>query len=489
MLLNAKNNVTELFNTVVQGNYCVGCGACASLENSPIKIELNEYGCFQAVKKENLDAEKPMYSNVLRVCPFSAESKDEDVNGKELFSDNCLSHNNVGYYLKTFAGYVKEGSFRKNGSSGGMVSWIATQLLKRGLIDAVVHVKSNISKETNDPLLFEYDVSYSVEEIQGGAKSRYYPVEMSEVLRRIKNESKRYVVVGLPCFIKAIRLLAQNDPVIAERVRFCIGLVCGHFKSTRFVGLFAWATKIHPDNLLSIDFRKKYKNSEANQYGVEIIGVKDKKKIKVNRLTKELYGSNWGHGFFKYQACDYCDDVVAEVADVTIGDAWLPQYVKDSKGTNILIIRNPSIQKIIDEGICSETIKMDEVSAEEVVDSQAAGFRHRRDGLAYRVAIKSENNEWCPPKRVKAQKNHLTSKQKKIYELRMSMASTSHRAFRKALKNKLFSDFVQEMDAIIIQYDNLYTSRWEKFKRKVKKYVLLAVNKDGGYQNELEDFL
>lgn len=32
------------------------------------------------------------------------------------------------------------------------------------------------------------------------------------------------------------------------------------------------------------------------------------------------------------RACNYCDDVFAECADVTCMDAWLPEYSQDHRG-------------------------------------------------------------------------------------------------------------------------------------------------------------
>ena len=33
--------------------------------------------------------------------------------------------------------------------------------------------------------------------------------------------------------------------------------------------------------------------------------------------------ADWGMGIFKLGACDYCDDIVGETADISFGDAWL----------------------------------------------------------------------------------------------------------------------------------------------------------------------
>ena len=46
------------------------------------------------------------------------------------------------------------------------------------------------------------DFPETPEEVLAGAKSRYYPIEMSKVMDFIKNNEGRYAFVGIPCFIK-----------------------------------------------------------------------------------------------------------------------------------------------------------------------------------------------------------------------------------------------------------------------------------------------
>lgn len=445
-----NKSIEKLTNTVISGDYCIGCGVCASLKGSPFSMELDENGKYKPIMKQTLKNNESDI-NVLSTCPFSDISKDETEIGQELFNKELHATFNeyTGYYLKNYAGYVKEGEFRKKGSSGGMGTWIATQLLTHNLVDGIIHVKPN-EDDTNK--LFEYKVSFNEGELLKGAKSRYYPVEMSQVIKFVQENEGRYAIVGIPCFIKSIRLLADQDREIKERIKFCISLVCGHLKSDFFARSIGWEMGVEPDKLTAIDFRKKLDGRSASDYGVEIRGEKSGLEIVNSAPTKTLYSTNWGHGLFRYNACEFCDDVLGETADITVGDAWLPEYVNDSSGTNIIVVRNPEILKIIENS--KDKIHIEEISASKIYQSQASGFRHRREGLSYRLHLKDTKGEWRPKKRTEPS-NNLSYKRKKVYEKRTILSQKSFDSYKTALSLNNFNIFVEDLDPLINELDKI----------------------------------
>lgn len=453
--------VTRLFQTVVAGGFCVGCGACTAVKNSLTSIELDEYGRFCATLDIGSSLSK-IDAKVLSVCPFSDQSLNENEIGKELYGGKAAFDNRIGYHLSTYAGFVSEMDFCARGSSGGMGKWILYELFRKNLVDKVIQVEQNMPTDS-DRFLYRYRVANSVSKIKSGSKSVYYPVEMSEVLRHVREHASRYAIVGLPCFIKAIRLLSAREPVFRERIRFCIGLICGHLKSTKYAEMIAWQYGVAPGNLVSIDFRNKLPDRKANEKGIKVIGFRKNKKINRVDVVQKFFGTNYNHGFFKYQACDFCDDVVAETADISVGDAWLPEYLEDGRGTNVLIVRHPMIQRLIEQGISSGRLRLERINPGRVVKSQKASFRHRREGLAYRLFLKDTAGLWHPPKRVKAQRDHLNRERRKIYKFRVKMARNSYKAFENAVKTGSFSVFQEEMEAMLSKYACLYRpSLWRR---------------------------
>jgi coenzyme F420 hydrogenase subunit beta len=348
---------------------------------------------------------------------------------------------------------------------------VLVELLRRGLIDAVVHVRPR-TPGADDSRLFDFALSRTEDELRARAKSRYYPVEMSEALARVRSEPGRYAFVGVPCYVKAIRRLAAADPAIGSRVAVTLALVCGHLKSTRFADSFAWQTGIEPGTLSEVDFRRKLPDRPANRYGVELHGRgPDGEPREVVSPTDAFFGSNWGHGFFKYEACDYCDDVLGETADITVGDAWLPEYVEDSAGTNVVVVRTPELASVVEEGIADGRLALSELSPDRVAASQDAGLRHRREGLSYRLLLKDRAGAWRPRKRVPAREDHLAPRQRSIFAWRVRLARESHRAFARALAARDPGLFKREMTPLVRAHDLEYMPRWRALASRLKWFL------------------
>jgi coenzyme F420-reducing hydrogenase beta subunit len=454
-------NDAEKLSRIISGGYCIGCGVCAALESDHINMAFDQYGMIQPQFNGEMDAAQA--ERILKVCPFSDDEPNEDDLAGSLFPD-CEQDVRIGRHKGLYAGYVAEGEYRARGSSGGVISWVLAELLKKNLADKVIHVAP---VPASSGRLFAYRVSTSVEEVLQGAKSKYYPIELSEVLARVRAETGRYVLVGVPCFIKAVRRLALIDPVIQERIIFYVGLVCGHLKSKAFADCFAWQAGIQPGQLEKIDFRVKLPNRNASDYGVMLTGNGKS----IMRATREFFGSNWGHGFFKYSACEYCDDVFAETADLSVGDAWLPEYTEDSSGNSIVVTRSVELDQLVRAGMASGRLSMKDCPSDAMAESQAGGLRHRRDGLSYRLYLKEEEGVWAPKKRVPVSEAGVGSKRKRIYGLRETLRQRSHELWAESVSAGSFALFESEMKKLIRRYNRAYASFPARIAQKAKMAI------------------
>lgn len=98
---------------------------------------------------------------VSAVCPFTSSERNEDVLGSELFGSlSGIQHDdNIGFSLNTYAGYVNAGEYRNHGSSGGIVSWIAAELLETHKVDAVIRARH----PSESGIMYSYQVSRTLE--------------------------------------------------------------------------------------------------------------------------------------------------------------------------------------------------------------------------------------------------------------------------------------------------------------------------------------
>ena len=464
--MNSNESHQKLNRTVIANGFCIGCGACAVPKDSPFKVKMDEYGQYQSYLADSGVFAKTE-TNYEQLCPFGDDAPNEDELAKRRFSDSCDYNPQAGYFKGIYAGHVAEGSFRQNGSSGGMGTWIIHELLAKGLVDYVLHVKSEGDEKHTDNIPFKYSVSDTLEEIQEGAKSRYYPIQLSEVLQTVLEKAGRYAVVGLPCFIKSIRLLQAQDSVFAERISYCIGLVCGHLKSAHYAESLAWQMGISPEELKSIDFRRKDLSQPANRYNTYARGTTGEKV----KQTSQLFGTDWGAGTFKYKACDFCDDVFAETADIVMGDAWLPEYVDDSLGTNIVVSRNEDIELLIQKACNEGRLEFTPLGVKKAIESQDAGLRHRKIGIIDRLDFERKASSWVPTKRVSVGGRKSSKLEIKKQELRVKMRNLSHESFKQAKTDKDINIYFSQMMPVYNRYKKIGLTLKVRLKAKVKLLI------------------
>ncbi|PID33234.1 coenzyme F420 hydrogenase [Candidatus Saccharibacteria bacterium] len=453
----------NLYDTVVKNDYSVNSGAYAVVDQN-IKMELDELGEYRPVAK---DPKKPIdWSNpeLLKVCSMSDQSPNEDDISQELFSkQKGVNYDPViGYYTNLYAGHVEVGDFRKKASSGGMATWILEQLLTSKDIDGIIHVKPG----SKSGPMFEYSISTSVKQLRSGAKSRYYPVEFSGALNKIKKLKGNYAVVGIPSFIMEVRLLAKQDRLLKQRIKYTVGLICGHQKTTKYAENLAWQKGIKSKDIKSINFRKKVDQRSAIDYDTEITGSINGKEVKISEPSNSFFACGWGEGYFKANFSDFVDDAFNETADVVLGDAWLPEYIQDSQGNNVVIVRNSKINKIIQSGIKTGQLKLDVVSLEKIKDSQRGLIHHYRDELPYRLRKKDKAGIWRPQKRVEAS-TKISLTKRRVQDMRQKIMNQSKRLYRQAELKDDWSYFQKRLEPMIKKYRLTY--RFANLKKKLGK--------------------
>ena len=100
-------------------------------------------------------------------CPFSPRAADETEIARSRFPTARQDDQKIGRFMAAWVGHVAQAPFREQGSSGGMVSWVAAELLRTGAVDGVAHVAA---EDPTSGHFFRYCISRSPEEVGRGAK-------------------------------------------------------------------------------------------------------------------------------------------------------------------------------------------------------------------------------------------------------------------------------------------------------------------------------
>jgi hypothetical protein len=175
-------------------------------------------------------------------------------------------------------------------------------------------------------------------------------------------------------------------------------------------------------------------------------------------MSRTLLGGNWGHALFQLQACDFCDDIFAETADICFGDAWLPQYEGEWRGTNVVLCRSEKLQPLLDDGLARGTITIEPITVADAAQSQAGNFRHRREGLSLRLEDALARGEKVPRKRVRPGSVKLPALRQAIVRKRQEMAAASHVLYLEA-KDRAEADlssFFLAMERYVREMNELY---------------------------------
>jgi coenzyme F420-reducing hydrogenase beta subunit len=403
----------------VQLDLCIGCGVCAGLcPAGNLVMAWTPEGLLQPADQGKC---LPKCRRCLAVCPFQDHTEDETALAQARFGHvPGIGHTpETGYYLRAYVGHA--GGYRERGASGGLASWFLASVLESGAVDRVICVQPN-----PDPAcLFAYAVTASSDEVRAGAKSAYYPVELSQAIHTMLREKKRYAVIGLPCSLKALRLAMLTDQRLQERVVVLAGLVCGQTKSRAFSEYLIRSQAIAPEQVRSLSFREKDVSRPASRYFAKVMASNNSACLP----WSGLYGTTWLSGEFTLRACRFCDDAFAEVADVSFMDAWLPEYAKDGRGTSIVLARSGLAGDVIERGMAQSEISLLPITVDKVIASQAGVVEQKRTQLAYRLWSASKN---AAPLRKRVSPVRPSWFQEQLMVARENLRATSHVAFSAA---------------------------------------------------------
>jgi coenzyme F420 hydrogenase subunit beta len=354
--------VNKTIFKIVENGLCTGCGTCVGtcpLDAIEMVIE-HKKGIYVPQLHEDKCNQCGL---CFEVCPgHSVDFKqlNLEVFGKQ--PEDAL----LGNYLSCYVGHATDYDIRYNSASGGLVTALLIFALEQGMIDGALVTGMRKDK----PLEPQPFIARTRDEIIEAAKSKYCPVPANIALKEIlkAKEREKFAVVGLPCHIHGIKKAESVNKKLKDRIVLHIGIFCGHAPTSLWTEFHLRRKGIKKEAVAKLNYRGE------GWPGRMSISLKDGS----NRFI--LYGDAWGcfSNLFYYGRCILCCDQAAELADISFGDAWLPEFTGDRVGKSIVICRNRRGEEILQNAASHEKLELDRVSGDKAIRSQRGFYRKKK---------------------------------------------------------------------------------------------------------------
>ena len=349
-----KNNI--IYTT--KHNLCLGCGICSdSCAKGAIKMQVVNGQYIPFLDKEIcVDC-----GRCLKVCPGVGVQ----LNGiaEEKFNaPETKEHKLVGRYLSAYSGYATDYETRYHGASGGLLTAFMAYLLDKKYISAAVVAENDMSQ----PFLNKTVLVRDSKDLYKARSSKYCPVMYEGIIKQVKEEEGKVVIVGLPCIMQGFRKYEATDKRFREKVFGYFGLYCSCGRT------FNLTENVFKQNGLDLKSMQYFQYRDNGCLGDLV--AKDAKTEK--QIPFQLYYHPL-RSFFIPNRCQFCIDHYAELADVSFGDIHYGKYKEDKVGVNSVVVRNSTFDPLLKEAAEAGYIKLDELTEEELVKCQASASKKK----------------------------------------------------------------------------------------------------------------
>lgn len=265
----------------------------------------------------------------------------------------------LGQFARCCTGSATDPAVRAASSSGGVVSAVLIHALDHGLIRSAVLARMAPAR----PLETQSCVVSTADEVRACAGSKYVPVALDAVAAAVRGDGP-FAVVGLPCHIHALRKWGAARPALGRRM-LLIGLMCGFGKTYRVLDRAVRRAGFRREEVSRVIFRS------GGWPGCLRLDCNDGR-------FREFPFREWFQRDLSPMRCTLCIDGAAELADISCGDAWLPEFMGRDEGVSMVVARTAKGLQDLESAGRAGALRLDDVPAETVVRSQAAMLRRKK---------------------------------------------------------------------------------------------------------------
>ncbi len=348
-----------------------------SLQESFEKFEKDEGIIREKLEKNHAQVMESSYRNIQYIGEVIDEIlKQPGRKAKLLDYDNPEYY--VGDYLALRKGYAKEQEIRDYAASGGMVTALLCNMLRRGDIDGAWVTRTDF---VNDELTYKTYIATTEQEIREASSSVYMSIPLLKHIDLLEQFPGKAAVVMTPCMMHGLEQILEKRPELKEKVVLKLGLYCSGGHDIRATTLSMEKAGISPKDAKRLYYRRGhwrgmssvlYKNGEEKTFSY----------AKLVCAYKNAY-------FFEKTSCMSCRDHFAKSADISFGDIWLKEMKKVSIKHTSCVIRNQKALDYFNQAVADGVLEASHISGKDMVRSQKRALVFK-----YRCADTSAKRKW-----------------------------------------------------------------------------------------------
>ncbi len=362
----------QALKNVIDSNLCTGCGTCVGIcPNETLAMQITKRGIeVPKIVKDNCN-DCNLCTNV---CPVINENL-KQIN--QFVFNKITCDRFMGTFCNCFTGYSTNPRIRWEATSGGVITSLLLFLLETKQIDKALLIRT--SKE--DPLKGESFIAQTRTDILSAMGTKYVPVSLNKLIRKILAEEGKFAIVGLPCHIQAIRRAELKISALQNKISYHFGLTCSHTMSYRGIEYVLEKTGIPRDEIIKLDYRGCGWPS-----GIRVLLRDGREKFVPNQNS--LWSEIFGGYFFTPNCCTMCFDHLNEFSDISFADAWLPEILKnDTKGTSIIITRTKVGEDLMKSCVSAGRIEIFGLDRDSVVRAQLWPLFFKKRNIKARLKL------------------------------------------------------------------------------------------------------
>lgn len=358
-------NITTDLSGVIASGMCIGCGAC-EMADSSVRVSLNP-------TKLIYEPETPGSQSAADVCP--AVAVDYEGLQKYLFPGA-----DIGAYGVVRSVHLSQSTNigrNTTASSGGLIKEVLRHLLTENEIDGVIALDHVSGIE------FAARLVTTPEDVDTLPGSIYHNLKQTPALQILRDTPGRFALVAIPCQLEGMYAWIRTQaPELREKIVLTVGLLCGWQYSHHSINAMGEYLGYDPQKITDISFRG------GGPVGKLTVTTNDGEQFTASRRVDFGYQVAFDR-HFNTNRCHVCINHSNFLADLVVGDAWLPSTVFTKTGISLVVCRTELAESVLGALVSNGSCVSIEVGEEEIRESQTDRVIFGEFAYAYAAFLQS----------------------------------------------------------------------------------------------------